>query len=127
MEVFFVKVIMKKATADKSKLTKPIHSHYIKLLKKSKDRKGCWVFPKQIIDSSDWLNRLWSQKEKIKDKPVLILWGMKDIAFRDNELIRWNNLFSNCKAVKFENVGHFVQEEKNGELCPNYRGFPCSQ
>ncbi|MCP3940729.1 MAG: hypothetical protein GY710_04510 [Desulfobacteraceae bacterium] len=64
---------MKKAYGDKTKLTKKINEHYLKPLEKSLERKGCWVFPKQIIGSSKWLNSLWSQKEKIKEIPTLIL------------------------------------------------------
>ncbi|ODS30747.1 MAG: 2-hydroxy-6-oxo-7-methylocta-2,4-dienoate hydrolase [Candidatus Scalindua rubra] len=120
---FFVRVVMKKATADKSKLSKPIHSHYLSPLKNSRDRKGCWVFPKQIIDSSSWLDSLWSQKEKIKNKPALILWGMKDIAFREQELKKWKDLFSYSQAIEFDDVGHFVQEEKGSELYPIIEDF----
>ena len=120
---FFVKNVMKMATADKSKLTKQVMRHYIMPLAKANDRKGCWVFPRQIINSSDWLESLWSRNAAIKDKPALMLWGLKDIAFRENELNRWNSLFSNGKAVRFENVGHFVQEEKDGDLCPMIEEF----
>jgi haloalkane dehalogenase len=115
---FFVRGVMKKAMGDKSKLPKSVHQHYFKALDNPAERKGCWVFPKQIIASSDWLDSLWSQKEKIKDKPALILWGMKDIAFREQELERWVDMFPNCKTLRFDNVGHFVQEEKGSELCP---------
>lgn len=114
---FFVRVVMKKAMGDKSKLPESIHQHYFKPLENPVERKGCWTFPKQIIASSSWLGSLWLQKGKIKDKPALILWGMKDIAFREQELNRWAELFSDSKIIRFDNVGHFVQEEKGSELC----------
>lgn len=120
---FFVRVVMKKAMGDPSRLPAHIHRHYFKPLEKPEERKGCWTFPKKIIGSSDWLEALWSQREGIKDKPALILWGMKDIAFRERELNIWANLFTDCRVVKFEDTGHFVQEEKGGELLPEIGVF----
>jgi len=115
---FFVRVVMKKATGNPSKLPAPVHQHYFKALEKPEERKGCWTFPKRIIGSSDWLDSLWARRDKIRDKPALILWGMKDIAFRNQELNRWVSLFSNCEVRKYDDVGHFVQEEKGNDLCP---------
>ena len=115
---FFVRVVMKQAMGDSSRLTKPIHRHYLEPLAQSRDRKGCWVFPKQIIASSPWLETLWGEREKLKDIPALLMWGMKDIAFRKNELETWKNVFNTKKIYEFEGIGHFVQEEKGAELCP---------
>ncbi len=120
---FFVRVVMKQAYGDKSKLTKHIHSHYLNALKIPDDRKGCWTFPKQIIASSEWLESLWEQRSKLADKPTLILWGKKDIAFRDKELTIWKELFTDREVREYENVGHYVQEELAGEMCPIVEGL----
>jgi len=120
---FFVRVVMKKAMGDPSRLSAPVHQHYLKALERPEERKGCWTFPQRIIASSDWLDSLWSQRDKIKDKPALILWGMKDIAFREQELNRWASLFSNCKVIRYGDTGHFVQEEKGPELCKEIEEF----
>jgi len=90
---------------------------------RARDFSGCWTFPKRIIDSSEWLDFLWSRRDKIKDKPALILWGMKDIAFREQELNKWSHLLRKCNMIKYEDVGHFVQEEMGPELCQVIKGF----
>ncbi len=108
---FFVRVAMKQAYGDKSKLTKQIHSQYLNVHVKPEERKGCWVFPKQIIGSSQWLNQLWEQRSNFVDKPALVVWGKKDIAFRKKELDVWKNNLHNAEIVEFENIGHYVQEE----------------
>jgi len=46
---FFANTIMKMAYGDKSKLIPQIRRHYLMPLAKSEERKGCWVFPKQIL------------------------------------------------------------------------------
>ncbi len=108
---FFGKVMVKKIVADPKKLPKHIHRHFYAPLATRKDRKGCWVFPKEVIGSSDWLDSLWQQRDKIKDIPATIIWGMKDIAFREKELNAWENLLTSKKVVRLDNVGHYPQEE----------------
>jgi pimeloyl-ACP methyl ester carboxylesterase len=36
---------------------------------------------------------------------------MKDIAFREQELNKWTELFPEARVEKLETVGHYVQEE----------------
>lgn len=108
---FFGKIVVKKAVGDKKKLKKDIHKHYYKHLETKKDRKGCYIFPKQIIESNEWLDSLWQQREKINSIPTTIIWGMKDIAFREQELNHWIKHWNNPKVIKLEEVGHFPQEE----------------
>lgn len=56
------------------------------------------------------------QLSVLKDTPALIVWGMKDIAFRKKELQRWKNIFPHARTVQVPHAGHFVQEEAPGEL-----------
>jgi haloalkane dehalogenase len=113
---FFVTVLMRKMFG--TELSPHIHQHYLEPLKTPGERKGCWVFPKQIIGSSDWLLSIWKKREAIAKKPSLIVWGKKDIAFRDIELNQWKDLFQDTVVHEYSNVGHFVQEELGDELCP---------
>lgn len=107
----FGKMVVKKAVGDKTKLTKEIHRHYYVHLEKPSQRKGCYVFPREIIGSSKWLDGLWQQRARLNSIPVSIVWGMKDIAFREKELLIWMNYFPKAKVTKLEHVGHYPQEE----------------
>lgn len=109
---FFANNIMKMAYGDKRRLTPAIHRHYLMPLDKSAERKGCWVFPKEIIGSSDWLADLWSRREALAGKVALIAWGMKDIAFREKELNRWAAAFPDARVVRWADGGHFAADEK---------------
>jgi len=113
---FFANTIMKMAYGDKSKLTPEIHRQYLMPLDKPEERKGCWVFPKQILGSSAWLTDLWSQRDSLDHKIKLVAWGMKDIAFREKELNHWAKYFPDAKIVRYEDTGHFVPDEKPDEL-----------
>jgi haloalkane dehalogenase len=118
---FFVNGVMKMATGDKSKLAGGVHQHYVQPLANPADRQGCWVMPKEIIASSRWLRELWGQRDKIADKPTLILWGLKDIAFREKELRTWERLFPHAQVHRLAGVGHFVPEEYGHEAVPLVR------
>lgn len=102
----------------RSKFDPTTRRHYLKTLENPDDRQGFRVFPGQIIGSSEWLDRLWSQREKIQDIPALLMWGMKDPSFKERELGRFERLFKSHKTFRFANVGHYVQEETKGELVP---------
>jgi haloalkane dehalogenase len=112
----FGKVVVKMAMGDKSKLTKAIHRHYYLHLEKPEDRKGCYVFPREIIGSSAWLDSLWQQREKINNLPATLVWGMKDIAFREPQLNYWIANWNNPRVVKLANVGHYPHEEAPEEV-----------
>lgn len=45
-----------------------------------------------------------------------LLWGMKDVAFRERELKQWQNVLPNSLTLRLNTVGHFVPEEAPGEL-----------
>lgn len=100
-----------KVFGDKEKLPTHIHKHYYKHFEKRSERKGCYVFPREVTQSGDWLNSLWKQKEKINSIPTKIVWGMKDIAFREKELNTWINNWKSAELIKLENVGHYPHEE----------------
>lgn len=55
---------------------------------------------------------LWQQRAAIADKPIRILWGMKDIAFRPKELARWEAAFPNAEVTRFPRAGHWIAEEE---------------
>jgi haloalkane dehalogenase len=117
----FARDIVKAAFGDKKKLTKEVHEHYLKPLENKKERKGSWVFPREIIGSSKWLGSLWDRRSALEDKNILIAWGMKDIAFKKKELKRWSEEFPNARVVKYSDAGHFVGEERPEEFASEIR------
>lgn len=113
---FFARDIVKAAFGDKSKLTEDVKRHYLMPFDDPKDRKGTWVFPREITASKIWIQSLWEKRDALKDKNILLAWGMKDIAFREKELNTWANTYPNANVVIYPDAGHFVAEEKPDEL-----------
>ncbi|MXZ50537.1 MAG: alpha/beta fold hydrolase, partial [Rhodobacteraceae bacterium] len=69
------------------------------------------ALPGYITDASDWLHSIWDDRAAFVDKPALLLWGLKDIAFRRKELEQWKSELPNHKLHIFEDCGHFLAEE----------------
>jgi haloalkane dehalogenase len=113
---FFARVILRFTYGDRRKLTPEIHRHFIQPLSRPEERKGCWVFPRQIIAASEWLASLWAERGRLAGKVRLIAWGMKDIAFREKELDQWAKAFPAARVVRYANAGHFLAEEQPAEL-----------
>jgi haloalkane dehalogenase len=51
------------------------------------------------------------KRDLLQEKNILIVWGMKDIAFRKKELNRWTDAYPRAKVICLDDTGHFVPEE----------------
>ncbi len=120
---FFARVLLPLAFEDKDEPSAIAHSHYLRPLKKPEDRKGCMAFPKQIIASSAWLAEISSRLSVLEGKPKLFVWGMKDMAFRDKELKRWERIFPEARSLRLPAAGHFVPEEASDDLASVVTSF----
>ena len=67
----FVTFVMPTAYGDKAKLTTEILRHYTAALPTGDSRKGTWVFPGQIIGSTNWLADLWARRDQLTAKPAM--------------------------------------------------------
>ena len=120
---FFARSVVRQAYGDKSKLTPAIHRHYTNHLPTPESRQGSWVFPGAIIGATSWLAELWARRAALADKPVLLAWGLQDIAFREKELRRWQALFPDAAVVRYEGAGHYVQDEMGPDLAQRIGAF----
>ena len=119
----FVNRAMPMAVGDKRVLTPEIMAHYRNALATPADRAASAAFPGHIVGASDWLGDIWDEREKFAGKPALVLWGLKDIAFRRKELERWKSALGDCEVHAFEDCGHFLAEEAPERVLPLLRDF----
>jgi len=75
------------------------------------------LLPRQIVQGKRFLQEVADGLGALADKPALILWGDKDIAFRPKERARFEGIFRNHATVILEGAGHYVQEEMPEEIC----------
>ena len=105
------RLLVKAAFGDKRKLTPQVHRHYVDAFPSAAVRQGPWVLARELIGSTDWYESLWQRRERIAEKPALLLWGMKDPTFGPDALVRWQEVFRDARVIEFADAGHFVQEE----------------
>lgn len=119
---FPVNVIMPSAFGNKKLLTPEVHQHYKKALPKG-ERTAAYAFAKELMSASDWWESYWQQLDVLKNKPFLFFWGMKDKFVPAKVLEKWRSKLPEAKVVKYEDAGHFVQEEKAVEMGREIRSF----
>jgi haloalkane dehalogenase len=73
-------------------------------------RRPIHVFPREILASRPFLAEIERGLPALADRPALLLWPTKDIAFRDPERRRWEEIFPNHRTVLLEGAGHYIQE-----------------
>jgi pimeloyl-ACP methyl ester carboxylesterase len=104
------RVIFRHGFADRAKLDR-VHRQYLGPMATPADRYPTWVMGRELLGSSDWYESLWARRDRIRDLPALLVWGMRDVAFREKELTRWTALFTRARVVRLAEVGHAPQEE----------------
>jgi pimeloyl-ACP methyl ester carboxylesterase len=52
----------------------------------------------------------------LRDKPVLICWGMKDFVFDEDFLAQWERHFPAAEVHRYADAGHYVLEDAGEEV-----------
>jgi haloalkane dehalogenase len=84
------------------------------------------VLARELAGSSDFYESLWQRRNTVGDKPALVVWGMKDPAFPESHLEKWERFFTHARVVRLPEVGHFVPEEAAGIVGPLVEEFLAS-
>ena len=119
----FVNKAVPKAIGNKAAITPEMMRHYRNALPNPAARNACAALPGHIIGASDWLEEIWTDREKFAGKPSLVFWGLKDIAFRRKELEQWQTSLIDCQVHEFEDCGHFLAEEAPERMLPVLKAF----
>lgn len=76
------------------------------------------IFPRQLVKAYKFEEAVELGLPVLREKPVLLLWGSKDFAFKKSELERFKATFPNHSYHSLD-ASHFWQDEQ-GELASNY-------
>lgn len=89
----------------------------------AKRRFATWTFVKDIpitADDPSWsvLEETHKRLSSLKDKPILIGWGMKDFVFTPKVLEIWDTIFPSAEVYRYADAGHYVLEDEQANLVP---------
>jgi pimeloyl-ACP methyl ester carboxylesterase len=107
----------------KKYLPKEVHRHYKMALPDPASRVAAYTFAKEVLNASPWWDNLWQQRNTLKNKPMLIFWGMKDSFVPPYELEKWKKAFPEARVVTCAEAGHFVQEESSDVMAKELQRF----
>ena len=81
------------------------------------------IFPRQISHGTAFLTDVEKGLPGLRDKPALIVWGDRDIAFRAKERARFEVLFPRHRTEILAGAGHFIQEDAPEEIVAAIRAW----
>lgn len=113
---FFVERLIPAGTG--RRLSAAVMAHYRAVQPTPQDRAGVARMPKEILAARPLLERLFREvPAALGDKPALLVWGMKDPAFRPGPMIpRMRTAFSDHVVVELARAKHFIQEDAPDEI-----------
>jgi haloalkane dehalogenase len=108
---FFVERLIPAGTA--ARPSDAVMEHYRRVQPTPEARAGVARMPKEILSAGPLLERLAREvPEKLGTKPTLLVWGMKDVAFRPGPNIpRMRAAFSDHELVELPDAKHYIQED----------------
>jgi len=119
-----LRVIAPSAYGDKMKLTPAIHRQYLdRFLDRDSRDEVLWSLARSLLGSSDFYDSLWRDRANLADRPVLIVWGMKDSAFKPTQLARWRSALPHARVVEIPTAGHWPHEEQPDQVVAALRDF----
>jgi haloalkane dehalogenase len=108
---FFVERLIPAGTG--RRLSAAVMAHYRGVQPSPRDRAGVARMPREILAARPLLGRLAREvPATLSEKPALLVWGMKDRAFRPGATIpRMRAAFPDHVLVELPNAKHFIQED----------------
>jgi haloalkane dehalogenase len=86
-------------------------------------RAAAVIAPRQLVAASGYLRGVEANLPRIADRPALIVWGLKDFAFRQSERERFEQIFRNHRTLLIDQASHFLQEDAGDQIADAIRGF----
>jgi haloalkane dehalogenase len=108
---FFVERLIPAGTA--TPLSDDVMNHYRGVQPNPEARAGVAQMPKEILAARPLLERLANDvPAKLGSRPALLVWGMKDFAFKpDRNIPRIRAAFPDHVLVELPEANHFIQED----------------
>jgi len=111
------------ACKERHRLTKQVKKGYLAPYNCPENRIGNLRFVQDIpmeptVPSYPVLEHIESKLGYFRDRPVLIVWGMKDFCFNHHFLERWKTYFPGAEVHEIEEGGHYVVEDAYEDIIP---------
>jgi pimeloyl-ACP methyl ester carboxylesterase len=125
LDVFKRGLLFRAGIVHRERITPTVKRAYLAPHPNWSSRTPILVFPRQIpsgpsgpvADLAGELERLL--EEHFRDKPVMIAWAMKDLAFTPDMLEQlWLKTFPDAQVMRIPDAGHYLQEDAHERIVP---------
>ena len=107
----------------KHPLADEVMDHYREVMPTPTSRIGAAELSVQLVDSSAWLGSLARDvREKLANVPLLLVWGLHDIAFTRRFMDRFREDFRVTHVHRLD-AKHYIQEDAPGEVAGAIEAF----
>jgi pimeloyl-ACP methyl ester carboxylesterase len=121
---FSLKVLTPSVYGDRKKLTPAIHRQYLAPFPDAESRgRVLWPLARALLGSSGHYAALWERRARLRELPALIIWGLRDSAFRPQQLARWRQTLPAAEVLELPLAGHWPHEEAPAEVLSAVRRF----
>lgn len=96
----------------KSRLTRALHRHYLAPFGRRGDRHAPYALARALVGADAHYGSLWAARARLAERPLTLVWGMRDPALTSAHLARWTDAFPEARVVRVDDAGHFVAEER---------------
>ncbi len=111
---FYVEKVMPAAV--KHPFAEEVLHHYREALPTPKSRVGVAELPRQLMEAALWLGDLADDvRDKLSAVPVLLTWGIDDVAFPRHFMERFREDFDDV-TIRRVDAKHYIQEDAPGEI-----------
>lgn len=110
----FVRVMIPMGIRRRS-LTKAEMTMYAGPFPTVESRRPVRVFPREIFAAKPFLQQIEAGLPRLADLPTLLLWADRDVAFKDAERRRWQQLLGNRTDHTLTGAGHYWQDDAGEE------------
>ena len=73
--------------------------------------------------SYDLVSKVEMGVRNLRDRPMLICWGMRDFVFDEHFLRRWCDEFPDAEVHRFHDCGHYILEDAGDEVAALVKTF----
>jgi haloalkane dehalogenase len=119
---FFVEKILP-GNVKRKRLSEAVMEAYRGPFPTPESRRPLHVFPREILASRPFLAEIARGLPALADRPALLVWPTKDIAFRDPERRHWEEIFPDHRTVVLDGAGHYIQEDAAEEIVAAIRSW----
>ena len=120
--------LIKMGIYNKDKITETLLKAYSAPFTKEGSYKGALAWPKDIPigdshPSAEIMRHVRNNLKNLKEKPKVLIWGMKDPIFPEKMISWWQKIYPNIEVHRIEEASHFLQEDAPDKIISIIQNF----